>query len=223
MLKEADIDAVDICTIHDQHLDNVLACAAAGKHIVLEKPMGIDIQECRDMVAAAEKAGITFMVAQCLRYEPHSRVIHQMIQEGEFGEIWSIRSDNFYAMVPPRSKVGGERSIMAGSWWMDGKRSGGGPLIAQTTHHLDLFRYYIGDAKRVTAASWTDHPVFINGAEQSIAATIEFENGAVGHVLSSWTTRTPWNHCYWLAFGPRPSENTRSLSRPLLTRKKMSS
>lgn len=96
------------------------------------------------------------MVAQCLRYEPHSRVIHQMIQEGEFGEIWSVRSDNFYAMVPPRSKVGGERSIMAGSWWMDGKRSGGGPLIAQTTHHLDLFRYYIGDAKRVTAASWAE-------------------------------------------------------------------
>ena len=198
MLKEADIDAVDICTVHDQHFKNVMVAAEAGKHILVEKPMGIDIQECREMLAATEKAGVTFMVAQCLRFEPHNRVVHQMIQDGEFGDIWSIRSDNFYAGVPPRSKAKEGSSPMAGNWMADGKRAGGGVLIVQSLHHLDLFRYYLGDVKRVSAKSWTDHPVFINGAEESIAATLEFENGAVGHVLSSWSTRTPWNHCYWV-------------------------
>lgn len=199
MLLDADIDAVDICTVHDQHADNVLAAAAAGKHILLEKPMGINMQECRDMLAATEKAGVTFMVAQCLRFEPHSRKIHQMIKEGEFGDIWSVRSDNFYQMVPPRSQVADyPPSPMANRWYSDGKRAGGGALISQTTHHLDLFRYYIGDVKRVTARSWTNHPLFTNGAEESIAATLEFENGAIGHVLSSWATRTPWHHCYWV-------------------------
>lgn len=198
MIKEADIDAVDICTIHDQHSSNVLAAAEAGKHILIEKPMGIDIQECREMLAATEKAGITFMVAQCLRFQPHNRVVHQMIRDGEFGEIWAVRSDNFYATAPPRSVAKKESSPLSGSWWMDGKRAGGGALIAQSTHHLDLFRYYIGDVKRVTAKSWTDHPVWTNGAEESIAATLEFENGAVGHIFSSWTTRAPWNHCYWM-------------------------
>lgn len=103
MLKEADIDAVDICTIHDQHYANVMAAADAGKHILIEKPMGIQIDECREMLAAADKAGITFMVGQCLRYEAHNRVVHDMIHSGEFGDIWSIRSDNFYATAPPRS------------------------------------------------------------------------------------------------------------------------
>lgn len=199
MLKEADIDAVDICTVHDQHASNVIAAAEAGKHILLEKPMGINIAECREMLAATEREGVTFMVAQCLRYEPHSRIVWQMIQEGEFGDIWSVRSDNFYAMLPPRSKFAeSKRPANAGTWYHDGKRAGGGALISQSTHHLDLFRYYIGDVKRVSATSWTDHPGFTNGAEESIAATLEFENGAVGHILSSWTTRTPWNHCYWL-------------------------
>lgn len=199
MLKEADIDAVDICTIHDQHASNVLAAAAAGKHILLEKPMGVNIQECREMLTATEEAGITFMIAQCLRYEPHNRKVNQMIQAGEFGEIWSVRSDNFYQMVPPRSQVAlQEPSPRAGTWYHDGKQAGGGALISQSTHHLDLFRYYIGDVKRVTAVSWADHPALINGAEESIGATLEFENGAIGHVLSSWATRTPWNHCYWV-------------------------
>jgi len=198
MLKEADIDAADICTIHDQHFANVMAAAEAGKHILIEKPMGIDIQECRDMLAATEKAGVTFMVGQCLRYEAHNRVVHRMIRDGEFGDIWSIRSDNFYATAPPRSVAKKQKSPLAGSWWMDGKRAGGGSLIAQSTHHLDLFRYYIGDVKRVSTKSWTDHPAWTNGAEESIAATLEFENGAIGHVLSSWTTRAPWNHCYWV-------------------------
>lgn len=198
LLKEADIDAVDICTIHDQHAHQVIAAAEAGKHILLEKPMGVNMPECREMLAATDKAGITFMVAQCLRYLPQSQLVRQMIQEGEFGEIWALRSDNFACMVPPRSEVPQTASPVSASWYFNGKQAGGGALISQATHHIDLFRYYIGNVKRVTATSWTDHPMFINGAEESIAATLEFENGAIAQVLSSWTTRTPWNHCYWV-------------------------
>jgi len=87
---------------------------------------------------------------------------------------------------------------MAASWWLDGKRAGGGNFISQATHHIDLFRYYIGDVRRVTAKAWMDHPMFKNGAEESMAATLEFENGAIGQILSSWSTRTPWSHCYWV-------------------------
>ena len=58
MLKKADIDAVDICTIHDQHEPQVMAAAAAGKQIFLEKPMGRSMHECNNMVNAAKKAGV---------------------------------------------------------------------------------------------------------------------------------------------------------------------
>ncbi|HJN53428.1 MAG: Gfo/Idh/MocA family oxidoreductase [Pseudomonadales bacterium] len=198
MLQQGDIDAVDICTTHDQHGQQVVAAAESGKHVLLEKPMGINMAECREMLAATDTAGITFMVAQCLRYLPHSQMLRQMIQDGEFGEIWALRSDNFAAMVPPRSKVPQSDSPRASTWYLDGKQAGGGALISQATHHIDLFRYYIGEVKRVTATSWTDHPLFINGAEESMAATMEFENGAVAQLLSSWSSRTPWNHHYWV-------------------------
>ncbi len=199
MLREADIDAVDICTIHDQHKHQAIAAASAGKHILLEKPMGINMAECREVVTTAEQAGVTFMIAQCLRYLPESRKVKEMIQEGEFGPIWALRSDNFAAMVPPRSKVANtEESRHATSWYLDGNQAGGGALISQTTHHIDLFRYYIGEIRRVTAHAWMDHPLFINGAEESLAATMEFENGAIAQLLSSWTTRTPWHHNYWV-------------------------
>tara|TARA_B100001971_G_scaffold61651_2_gene56540 strand:+ start:4586 stop:5683 length:1098 start_codon:yes stop_codon:yes gene_type:complete len=198
MLKEADIDAVDICTVHNQHRHQVIAAAEAGKHILLEKPMGITLDECREMLKATDAAGITYMIAQCLRYLPNSQWVRQRIIEGEFGDIWALRSDNFASMVPPKSKIDTDKSTGPGIWYLDGKQAGGGALISQSTHHIDLFRYYIGDISRVTATSWTDHPFFINGAEESIAATMEFENGAVAQVLSSWASRTPWNHHYWL-------------------------
>jgi|TARA_B100000315_G_scaffold247623_1_gene276583 predicted dehydrogenase len=197
MLRQADIDAVDICTTHDQHVQLVLQAAQSGKHILLEKPMGINMVECRDMLAATDAAGVTFMVAQCLRYLPHSQVLREMIVDGEFGEVWALRSDNFAAMVPPRSKVT-QTSRRPSTWYLDGKQAGGGALISQATHHIDLFRYYIGEVRRVTATSWMDHPLFINGAEESLAATMEFENGAVAQLLSSWSSRTPWNHHYWV-------------------------
>ena len=68
MLRNADIDAVDICTGHAQHAPNTIAAAEAGKHVLVEKAMSNTLQGCRDMVEAADKAGTTLMVSQQLRY-----------------------------------------------------------------------------------------------------------------------------------------------------------
>ena len=62
------------------------------------------------------------------------------------------------------------------------------------THQLDLLRYFVGDVRRVTAKWWTDHPEMKNGAEDRVAATLEFENGAIGNSVCSYTTRTPWHY-----------------------------
>lgn len=199
MLKEADIDAVDICAIHDQHEQLAVAAAEAGKHVLLEKPMGIDMQGCRNMIDAADKAGLTFMIGQVFRYLPHTQRVHQLIEEGELGPIWAVRSDDLHAAFPPASKLAGTPHPAAPvSWYFDGKRAGGGALITFTTHQIDLFRYLIGDIKRVTGWCRTDHPMFFNGAEDRALATLEFECGAVGHVFSSFTTRSPWLHRYWI-------------------------
>ena len=71
MLKEADIEAVDICASHQWHRELAIASVEAGKHVLLEKPMAILMQECRDILAAADKAGVTLMVGQQLRHHPN--------------------------------------------------------------------------------------------------------------------------------------------------------
>lgn len=91
MLKKADIDAVDICTIHDQHEAQVVAAAEAGKQIFLEKPMGLNVKQCNNMVNAAKKAGVTLMVGHDLRYMPHSLAIKRIIESGELGQIRMTR------------------------------------------------------------------------------------------------------------------------------------
>jgi predicted dehydrogenase len=200
LLKEADVDAVDICTTHDQHAPIAIAAAEAGKHVLLEKPMAITMQECRDIIAATDKAGVTFMVAHDLRYLPSYQGVRQLIDEGELGRIWGARADVWQHVVLSRSALPPRFSELseAARWRFDGKRSGGASLINAAVHHVDLLRYFVGDINRVTGTCWTDHPIFTNNAEDRAMAMIEFENGAIGHISNSWTTRTPWSFQFML-------------------------
>ncbi len=176
MLKEADISAVDICTSHDQHEPQVLAAAAAGKHVLLEKPMGRNIQECNNMVQATAEAGVTFMIGHDLRYMPHSLAIKRIIDSGELGTVRVTR-----CVLISNMPVDG--SYMLGSWLADPKLAGGGMMISGVIHQVDLLRYYIGDIKSVYGVSRSVHPQFLNGAEEYACATMEFENGAIGDIL----------------------------------------
>jgi len=199
LLEHADIEAVDICTIHDQHAQQVILAAQAGKHVLVEKPMAISIGESRAMIEATDAAGVTFMVAQVFRYLPHSRKVSELIDAGELGQVWALRSDDLHGSMPPASTVNeSARPSEPSHWYFDGARAGGGALVTFATHHIDLFRYYLGDIRSVHGRCWTGHPMFFNGAEDRCWATLEFECGAVGNVYTSFTTRSPWFHRYWL-------------------------
>jgi len=198
MLKEADIEAVDICASHHWHRDLAIASAEAGKHVLLEKPMAISLQECRDIIAATDKAGVTFMVGQQLRHVPSYVGVQRLIQDGELGQIWGVRSDSWLPVLLSRSALPTRIQSSEGQWRVDGKQAGGGSLIWNAIHFIDLFRYFIGDVKRVFAKCWTDHPMFTGGAEDRAMATLEFENGAIGHISNSWSTRAPWQFQFML-------------------------
>jgi predicted dehydrogenase len=200
MLKKADIDAVDICTIHDQHETQVLAAAAAGKQIFLEKPMATSMQQCHNMVRAAEKAGVTFMIGHDLRYMPHTLAIKRIVESGEVGQIRVTRCTLIANMLP-----GG--GYMLGHWLSDPKRAGGGMLISGMIHQIDLLRYYVGDIKSVSGVSRSVHPQ-MNGAEEYACATLEFENGAIGEILIiSASTQSPVG-CQYTLYGDEGTINS---------------
>ena len=138
LLAQSDVDAVDICTIHDQHAPLAIAAARAGKHVLLEKPMAISLDECRAILEATERAGVTFMVAQQLRHVPSYVGLRRRIQAGELGRIWSARCDTFLtaALEDGRQPI----APGAGWWGFDGKRGGGGVVTMLAVHHLDLLR-----------------------------------------------------------------------------------
>ena len=152
MCELADIDAVDICTIHDTHAELAIAAARAGKHVLLEKPMAISVEECRAIVEATEEAGVTFMVAQHLRHVPTYVALRRRIQAGELGRIWSARVDTFLtaALDDPNQPI----APRAGWWGFDGKRGGGGVVTLLSVHHLDLMRFFVGEVVRVEARAW---------------------------------------------------------------------
>lgn len=191
MLREADIDAVDNCTGHAQHAPLTIAAAEAGKHVIVEKAMALTVQECRDMIAAADKAGVTLMVAQHLRYSPDAAAVKRFIDEGKLGEILAVRTH--------LTGRGGRR----GKGWMRDAKHGGGILQVEQVHHIDLLRYYVGNVKRVTGVCKSVHPRMANGAEDLVVANFEFENGVLGDLFGSWSAHLSPEGRSYLVFGSK--------------------
>lgn len=200
MLATADVDAIDICTSHDQHAPQAIAAASAGKHVLVEKSMAHTLQACRDMIEACEKAKVTLMVAQHLRYSPEATAVKQFIDDGKLGDIQAVRTHT----------MGGGGGANEYHWMRDAKY-GGGILMVNTVHHIDLLRYFVGNVKRVTGVCKTVQPRMANGAEDMVAATLEFENGAIGDVFGNWTTNLAPEGMSYMVFG---SKGTLHSTRP---------
>jgi predicted dehydrogenase len=193
MIETGGIDAVDLCTPHNLHAPHAIAAAKAGKHVLVEKPMACSVEECLQMVEAAEAAGVTLMVAQVLRYVPGNVGARKLIDSGELGQVWWARADTW---------AGGGSTERPGHEWMrDVKRSGGGVLHMAGTHHVDLFRFYFGDVRAVRAHCWGDKAANENGGEDRAVATLEFKSGVVAHLTAGRVaSRTP--HLFqWMVFG----------------------
>jgi predicted dehydrogenase len=190
MIREADIDAVDICTVHKLHAPLAVMAAQAGKHVLVEKPMACSLSECRRMVEEADKAGITLMIAQNQRYMPSYRGVRRVIRDGEIGAIRAVRLDamqNLLVIVPPPH------------WLYDAQLAGGGVVISVAVHRLDLIRFLVGEVRSVGAICRTTHPEFTNGAEDFAAATFEFANGAIGELFATYSGfRMPWSEQFMI-------------------------
>jgi predicted dehydrogenase len=185
LLAAPDIEGVVICTPHDTHADLARRCFAAGKHVLVEKPMACSLAECDTMLAAANVVGKTLMVAQCQRYDPAYRGLKGVLERGELGTVRAVRIEamqNAAAFVP------------AGHWYLDGQRAGGGIVISVAIHKVDLLRYLLGDVARVTALCRTINPMFRNGAEDYAVATLEFTSGVIGQLFATWSAfRLPYS------------------------------
>ncbi len=174
VIASDDVDAVSICTPHDLHLPQVLAAARAGKHILLEKPMALNLAQAQEMVAATDAAGITYMIAQNQRYLPEHTRVKELLDSGVIGKVFAARIDGnqwLSKIYPP------------GHWLFHKARSGGGVTRTTAIHKLDLMRYFLGEIRRVAAFQSISGLNPEMDCDDVLTASLEFESGALGEAF----------------------------------------
>jgi UDP-N-acetyl-2-amino-2-deoxyglucuronate dehydrogenase len=174
------VDVVDICTLPGFRLPAVELCAKLKKHVLVEKPIATNLETARKMMEAARSAGIQLGVVSQHRFDDSTKFLKQAIADGRLGKI--IQADAYVKWY--RSAEYYSRPIK-GSW----AGEGGGALINQAIHQLDVLLYLMGPLDRV-AAAWqlgAAHPI---ESEDVVNALLTYANGATG-VLQASTALWP--------------------------------
>jgi len=181
MLSSGEIDAVLIATPHYDHPPLAIKALQKGFHVLIEKPAGVYTKQVREMNLEAEKSGKVFGIMYNQRTNPMYQKVRELIQSGELGDLkrinWIIdwyRPQSYY-------DSGGWRATWAGE--------GGGVLLNQDPHQLDLWQWICGMPKRVRAfcSFGKYHTIEV---EDEVTAYVEYENGATGVFITS-TAMTP--------------------------------
>lgn len=197
LLDRKDIDIVDICTPEFLHREQVTAAAAAGKHILVEKPMASSVADCDAMIEAAKQYGVKLMVGHSRRFTRRYRLIREAIERGEIGEVRLVR-ENERRPVTMYSVL----NLSTGYWEPEGGKSWismaaytYGAALTNAVHETDLARWFVGqDAVSVYAESRINNPE--GEVPDFITYTITFANGAIGaaEVANQLPAQYPYFH-----------------------------
>jgi len=175
MLADPDLDVVCVCTPSCFHAPNAIDAMLHGKHVVLEKPMALTEQEADEVIAVCNQTGKCLTVISQLRFSEDVVKVKELVAQNAFGKIslcdlymkyW--RSEEYYASSP---------------WKGTKKFDGGGALINQGIHGIDLLEYIMGPIKNLKSKIKTlSHAIEV---EDTAVALLEFENGALGVIEAS--------------------------------------
>jgi len=178
MLARDDIDAVAVLTPSGMHPQHAIACARAGKHVVVEKPMALRLQDADDMIRACDEAGVKLFVVKQNRFNVPIVKAREALDAGRFGKLvlgtvrvrW-CRDQAYY-----------NQDAWRGTWAQDG-----GVLTNQASHHIDMLEWFFGDVVSVHARSTT--ALVKIETEDTAVATLKFRNGALGIVEATTAVR----------------------------------
>ncbi len=180
-LLESSIDAVAICTPSGVHADFAVQAARAGKHVLIEKPLEISLERADAIIKACEQYGVQLGVIFQRRFSPGVVRLKEMVTQGKLGKLSFA---GCYAKLY-RSQEYYDSGAWRGTWQLDG----GGVLMNQGIHYVDLLQYLAGPVTEVTAHCATAGHERIE-VEDTAAATVAFANGAIG-VIEATTNAYP--------------------------------
>ncbi len=191
LLARPEVDVVCICTPSGQHAAQAIAAAAAGKHVLVEKPMALSLADADAMIEVCHRAGVKLGVVLQRRAEPLFERIHTAIQAGDLGDL----TLGVVTMPYHRPQAYYDQADWRGTWALDG----GGVLMNQGIHIVDLLVWCMGDPSRVQAyADTLQRDIEV---EDTLAATLHFANGALAAITATTTAAPGFPHRFEI-YGP---------------------
>lgn len=176
LIAEADCDVVDICLPNVLHHRATLAAARAGRHVIIEKPLCMNLDEADEMIAVCREQGRLLMYAEELCFAPKYERVRRLVGEGAVGDVY---------MLKQLEKHSGPHS----DWFWDVSQSGGGVLMDMGCHAFAWFRWMLGGnpaVKSVWATMDTVRHRDRTAGEDNAVCVVEFEGGVIGLAEDGW-------------------------------------
>lgn len=180
-LADPEIDAVVLATPHKQHTQQIVAAAAAGKHVFTEKPLGVSAADARRAAQACADAGVTLGVGYNWRYQPALQAIRAMIDDGTLGRVLHLEG-NFCGPSAYR--------FPEGHWRHDREEGPAGGMTGRGVHVVDAMLYLAGPISQVTAQSFRLVQNF--GMDDTTSMLLRFAGGATGYLGTVIATAETW-------------------------------
>lgn len=174
LLSDPEIEAVLIATPHTTHADVVEQAASAGKHVFVEKPLTLSVEEGLRAIRATTRAGVTLQVGHSIRRQPANRRIKHMIETGALGTL--LQLDGY------QSGAGPYPSLVP--WRLDPRE--GGAMTAHGVHQIDCYGYFAGPARQVFAFSSGN--TRDSGSDDAMFVTLEYQSGVLGCFGTSYAS-----------------------------------
>ena len=175
MLELPEIQLIDLCLPNDRHCEATEAAAAAGKHVICEKPLCVTLAEADRMIAACQAAGVQLMYAEELCFTPKYVRAKQLVDDGALGEIYLIKQSE---------KHDGPHA----DWFWDVQRSGGGVTLDMGCHGIEFARWLLG--KRRITSVYAQMGTYVHRdrteGDDNANILVEFEGGAAALIEESW-------------------------------------
>jgi predicted dehydrogenase len=178
LVAHPEVDAVFIVSANAAHCPETLAAARAGKHVLVEKPMALNVREAEEMIEACRSAGVRLMVGHLIRFSPLIRHIRETLRSGVLGSITYARADFVY-----------DGRLSHRGWLRDRAVAGGGPLFDVGVHCLDALRFLLDDEVLSVSAVLSPVPT-PERTEESALIGLNFRRGTVGAIFCSYISST---------------------------------
>ncbi len=210
--ENPDIHIVYVVLPNSMHAEFSIRAANAGKHVICEKPMAMNVSECNAIIDACKKAKVKLGVGYRLHSEPYTRELKSIVHKKDFGEVRYVTADaGYYSGSNP------------GQWRLNKALAGGGALMNMGVYSIQSAIYGSGmNPVSVSAQEFSTRPEYFKDTDETITAQFEFPNGATGNIMTShnvninrhysnfengWVELNPANHYGPLAGGSSDNRN----------------